>query len=107
MRDFRPEFKCHSWLAACSPSDVPTSPKRFVYVLRSVNSPERRYIGLTADVALRLTAHNTGRNPSTVRWKPWILDVCIEFRTEHKAIEFEKYLKSGSGHAFAKRHFEQ
>lgn len=77
-----------------------------MYILRSVSSPERRYIGLTADVLARLTAHNAGGNPSTVRWKPWAADVCIEFRTEELAVRFEKYLKSGSGHAFAKRHFE-
>ena len=79
--------------------------KRFVYMLRSVNSPDRRYIGLAADVSTRLQAHNAGQNPSTVRWKPWLVDVCVEFRTEQMAIRFEKYLKSGSGHAFAKRHF--
>jgi predicted GIY-YIG superfamily endonuclease len=79
--------------------------KRFVYILRSVNNPDRRYIGLAADVSTRLQTHNAGRNPSTVRWKPWLVDVCVEFRTEQMAIRFEKYLKSGSGHAFAKRHF--
>jgi len=31
--------------------------------------------------------------------------VCLEFATERRAIEFERYLKSGSGRAFAKRHF--
>jgi hypothetical protein len=31
--------------------------------------------------------------------------VAIEFQTEAEAIRFEKYLKSGSGRAFAKRHF--
>jgi hypothetical protein len=31
--------------------------------------------------------------------------VVIEFAEEGRAIEFEKYLKSGSGVAFAKRHF--
>jgi putative endonuclease len=81
------------------------APRRFVYILRSVNNPERRYIGLTADVPARLQAHNAGQNPSTVRWKPWLLDVCVEFRNEERAVRFEKYLKSGSGHAFAKRHF--
>jgi predicted GIY-YIG superfamily endonuclease len=80
-------------------------PMRFVYILRSVNSPERRYIGLTANVPARLSAHNAGQNRSTAPWKPWVVDVSIEFRTEQMAIRFEKYLKSGSGHAFASRHF--
>jgi putative endonuclease len=52
-----------------------------------------------------LAAHNAGQNRSTARWTPWIVDVSIEFRTEEMAIRFEKYLKSGSGHAFASRHF--
>jgi predicted GIY-YIG superfamily endonuclease len=84
---------------------VLNSPRRFVYILRSVNCPERRYIGLSADVDSRLRMHNAGQNSSTAAWKPWVGDVCIEFRTERLAIHFERYLKSGSGHAFAKRHF--
>jgi predicted GIY-YIG superfamily endonuclease len=80
--------------------------KRFVYVLRSVTNPERRYVGLTADLPARLRAHNAGQTPSTSRWKPWVVDVCIEFRSARVALRFEKYLKSGSGHEFARRHFE-
>ena len=53
----------------------------------------------------RVTRHNAGQNRSTVDWKPWSLDVVIEFRTERMALRFEKYLKSGAGHAFANRHF--
>jgi putative endonuclease len=86
-------------------SPVVNSAKRFVYVLRGVRSPERRYIGLAADMPARLKAHNAGQNPSTARWRPWSIDVSIEFRTEGMAVRFERYLKSGSGHAFASRHF--
>ena len=81
--------------------------KRIVYILRSVNHPNQRYVGSTADLPTRLCAHNAGLNRSTVRWKPWVVDVSIEFQNERLAIRFEKYLKSGSGHAFAKRHFEE
>jgi putative endonuclease len=84
--------------------DVLHAPKRFVYILRSIESPERRYIGVSSDVGARLNAHNGG-DPSTTRWKPWFVDVCVEFRAEQLALRFEKYLKSGSGHAFAKSHF--
>ena len=80
--------------------------KRFVYIIRSVNHSEKRYIGVTADVRVRLNAHNTGQNRSTAPWRPWRIDVTIEFRTEPMAVRFEKFLKSGSGHEFAKRHFE-
>ena len=79
--------------------------KRFVYIIRSVNHLERRYVGRSADVAARLNAHNAGQNRSTAPWRPWLIDVTIEFRTERMAVRFEKYLKSGAGHAFASRHF--
>jgi putative endonuclease len=79
--------------------------KRFVYIIRSVSDPERRYIGVTANPEARLAAHNAGQNQSTAPWRPWLIDVCVEFRTEQLALRFEKYLKSGAGHAFARRHF--
>jgi predicted GIY-YIG superfamily endonuclease len=84
---------------------VAQSARRFVDILKSVNNPGRRYVGSTRDVAARLGAHNAGQNASTAPWKPWVLDVCIEFRTEEMAVRFERYLKSGSGHSFANRHF--
>jgi putative endonuclease len=80
-------------------------PRRFVYIIRSVSYPERRYVGVTANPAARLTAHNAGQNRSTAQWTPWFMDVCVEFRTERVALRFERFLKSGAGHAFAKRHF--
>jgi hypothetical protein len=36
---------------------------------------------------------------------PWEVDVVIEFRDERRAVAFERYLKSGSGCAFANRQF--
>jgi putative endonuclease len=80
--------------------------QRFVYILRSVMDPNRRYVGVTAYVPTRLSFHNAGQNASTAPWKPWNVDICIEFRTEKLARRFERYLKSGSGHEFARRHFE-
>ena len=80
--------------------------KRYVYVLRSVGHGQHFYSGLTSDVTARLSDHNAGRCPHTVRRRPWALHVVIEFRDEPTAIRFERYLKSGSGRAFAKRHFE-
>ena len=62
----------------------------------------RQRIGVSSDVAARLSAHNAGQDPSTSPWKPWLVDVCVELRSEQIALRFEKYLKSGSGHAFAK-----
>jgi len=79
--------------------------KRFVYVLRSNSNPDRHYVGIARDVEDRLEWHNHGPCGHTVRNRPWSLVVVIEFQTEQQATCFEKYLKSGSGRAFSKRHF--
>lgn len=78
--------------------------KRIVYVLKSESQPTRYYTGLTSNIASRLDAHNAGRSPHTASGKPWILDVIVEFSDERRAVAFEKYLKSGSGYEFARRH---
>ena len=78
--------------------------KRFVYILRSQRTPSRYYTGLTSAVAARLPEHNAGTCAHTVCGRPWQVDVVIEFTDEKRAVAFEKYLKSGSGVAFAKRH---
>jgi len=75
-----------------------------VYVLKSQNDPGRYYTGLTSNVAERLMTHNNGGCPHTVDGRPWLLDVVVEFSDEKRAAAFERYLKSGSGWAFAKRH---
>ena len=80
--------------------------KRFVYVLRSSAGSSHFYVGLTSDVNGRVAEHNAGGCPHTARHRPWQLHVIIEFPDEARAIRFERYLKSGSGRAFAKRHFE-
>ena len=79
-------------------------PKTIVYVLKSEANPGRYYTGLTSNMAARLDAHNAGRCPHTASGKPWIIDAIVEFSDERRAVEFEKYLKSGSGCSFAKRH---
>ena len=78
--------------------------KRFVYVLKSQNDPGRYYTGLTSNVEKRLLTHNNGGCPHTVDSRPWLIDVVAEFSDEKRAAAFERYLKSGSGWAFAKRH---
>jgi putative endonuclease len=79
--------------------------KRCVYVLRSEGNPDRHYVGLTADVRRRLAWHNAGQNTHTIRDRPWKVVVSVEFAEEATARRFERYLKSGSGRAFVKRHF--
>ncbi len=79
--------------------------KRFVYVLRSVAYPTRYYSGLTSNVERRLAIHNSGGSQHTAPLRPWELVASIEFSNESSAVAFEKYLKSGSGRVFSKRHF--
>ena len=79
--------------------------KRIVYILRSDSDPSRHYVGVTSDMDERLVWHNNGPCGHTVSYRPWTLVVTIEFPTERAAVRFERYLKSGSGRAFAKRHF--
>lgn len=79
--------------------------KRFVYVLRSDADPTKHYVGVASNPEERLVWHNTGPCGYTVNHRPWSIAVSIEFPTEREAVRFEKYLKSGSGRAFAKRHF--
>ena len=78
--------------------------KRFVYVIRSLSNRDRYYTGVTYDVGSRLYSHNAGECAHTTRHRPWELDVVIAFREEARALEFVRYLKSGSGSAFAERH---
>ena len=78
---------------------------RFVYVLRSERDPRRYYSGLTSNVRRRLETHNSGGSQHTASFRPWQLVAAIEFANHTSAIRFEQYLKSGSGRAFAKRHF--
>jgi len=80
--------------------------KRFVYVLRNVDPRPSFYVGLAADVGARLDEHNAGRCRHTAPRRPWQLHVAFEFPDQSRAIRFERYLKSGSGRAFAKRHFD-
>jgi len=81
--------------------------KRIVYILRSDSDPLRHYVGITNDIATRLEWHNRGPSGHTSSHRPWSLFVSMEFSSEREAVRFEKYLKSGSGRAFAKRHFSQ
>ena len=78
---------------------------KYVYMLRSVRIPERHYVGCTIDLKSRLAQHNRSESPHTSKFAPWTLVGYIAFSDHAKADKFEAYLKSGSGRAFAKRHF--
>ena len=82
----------------------PDSAMHYVYLLRSLADVRQRYVGLTGDLRARLNAHNTGSSFHTAKFRPWKLVAYIAFADKTRAAGFERYLKSGSGHAFAERH---
>lgn len=76
---------------------------KVAYILQSTLNPERFYTGITDNMEARLEAHNSGQVPHTSKYKPWRVKTYITFADEVQAFAFEKYLKSGSGRAFAKK----
>ncbi len=75
----------------------------YVYVIRSVDSPDQEYTGATADLKQRLADHNSGKSKHTAKFAPWELRCYVALPNKHRALEFERYLKSHSGRAFAKK----
>ena len=75
----------------------------YVYILQSENDPDKFYTGLTDDLENRLKAHNQGKCKYTFKYIPWNIKTSIAFANKQKALDFEKYLKTSSGRAFAKK----
>jgi predicted GIY-YIG superfamily endonuclease len=75
----------------------------YVYLITSINFPDKKYIGHTDNLQERLNTHNSGGSVYTRAYRPWVLVACLAFQQEEKARKFEKYLKSGAGRAFAKK----
>ena len=75
---------------------------KYVYILESLNS-EHFYVGITDDPDARLTRHNAGEVTHTRKYKHWRIKTYIAFSDDKRAVAFEKYLKSGSGRAFANK----
>ncbi len=74
-----------------------------VYILQSDKSPSKYYTGFTEDLETRLKDHNSGKNTHTTKYRPWHIKTVISFIDRQKALDFEAYLKSPSGRAFAKK----
>jgi putative endonuclease len=75
----------------------------YVYILRSVSAPQHYYVGITEDLRSRLHRHNAGEVAHTSQFAPWAIKTYIAFSDENQAFAFERYLKSPSGRAFAKK----
>jgi len=75
----------------------------YVYILQSEVQAERFYVGLTDNLRDRLRRHNAGEVPHTKKFRPWRIKTAIAFTDRLQAASFEKYLKTASGRAFAKK----
>ncbi len=74
----------------------------YTYILKS-EKDGTNYIGYTSDLKKRIQDHNQHQSKYTSTKAPYILIWYCAFKTKEKAVSFEKYLKSSSGHAFARK----
>ena len=75
----------------------------YVYLIKSLSAQRERYVGMTTNLEQRLREHNIASSSHTSKFKPWKLTTYVAFTDRAKAEAFERYLKSGSGHAFARK----
>ena len=73
-----------------------------VYILMC--SDGKPYTGCTNDLKDRIDRHRKGQVPATKNRLPVNLITYFAFSNKYTAFNFEKYLKSGSGRAFLKKH---
>jgi predicted GIY-YIG superfamily endonuclease len=76
----------------------------FYYVYVLVCEDRLPYIGCTDNLKDRINRHQKGQVPATKDRLPIKLISYLAFSNKYTAFNFEKYLKSGSGRAFLKRH---
>ena len=77
---------------------------RFYYVYILWSNDGKPYIGCTDNLLERIGRHNKGQVPATKDRLPIKLISYSAFSNKYTAFNFEKYLKSGSGRAFLKKH---
>jgi len=75
----------------------------YVYILQSEADPNSFYVGITEDLKSRLQKHNNGEVPHSSKFRPWRIKTAVAFSDPDRAAAFERYLKSGSGRAFARK----
>ncbi len=75
-----------------------------MYYIYSLKCKDGYYIGCTDNIQERLNRHQKGQIPATRDRLPIVLEFYFTIEDRYKAFAFEKYLKSGSGRAFIKKH---
>jgi len=76
-----------------------------MYYVYSLKCKDGYYVGCTDNLEDRLNRHQKGNVSTTANRLPIKLDFYFVIEDKYKAFEFEKYLKSGLGRAFIKKHF--
>ena len=74
----------------------------FVYIIKSQKNG-KLYTGFTTNLQKRIQEHNEGKSGYTRDRGPWELIWYCAFPDRLTAENFEKYLKGGSGYAFARK----
>lgn len=75
-----------------------------MHYVYSLECKDGYYVGCTDDLKKRIKRHSDGHVPATVNRRPVKLEFYFVINNKYKAFELEKYLKSGSGRAFIKKH---
>lgn len=75
-----------------------------MYYVYNLKCKDGFYVGCTSDLKDRIERHQKGQVPSTANLLPIELISYFAFKDKYIAYNFEKYLKSGSGRAFIKKH---
>ena len=76
----------------------------YMHYVYSLKYQDGHYIGCTNDLRDRIDRHQRGQIPATADRLPIKLVFYFAISDKYKTFEFEKYLKSGSGRAFTKKH---
>ena len=79
--------------------------KLTMYYVYSLKCKDGYYIGCTNNLKERIDRHQKGKIPATANRLPIVLEFYFAVPSKYQAFSFEKYLKSGSGRAFIKKHF--
>jgi len=75
----------------------------YIYILQS-QKDNSYYTGYTDELKKRLKQHNQHDSKYSSSKAPYIIVWYCAFTNKKKALDFEKYLKQGSGFAFARKH---
>jgi len=74
----------------------------YVYIIQS-QKDKSFYTGFTENLKQRIKEHNWHLSKYSKNKAPFEIDWYCAFKNKKKALDFEKYLKSGSGFAFSRK----